>query len=138
LKLLRIIGLWGPVALFMVLIYAFSAPGSIPRFPGHWDKAVHAGAYGMFGLLCVRAFHGGLRPARILPTLWAMLLVLGYAMVDEWHQTRIVGRDASFWDWFADASGAGLALLLVATLVTRRRKPAGPAEGFVEEDRGER
>jgi VanZ family protein len=127
LKLLKITSLWAPVFGFMVLIYSLSSRESLPASELVWDKAMHVGAYGVFGLLCLRAFHGGIRPLRAAPTVLAMLTTLLYAMLDEMHQSRVPGRDPSLVDWVADTIGAGLALLFVAWLggrrVMRKREP---------------
>jgi VanZ family protein len=105
----------------MTLIYLISPPARVPSTPPGWDKLVHTAAYGLFGTLSLRAFHGGLRPLRPLPALLAVLLTLGYAMFDEIHQSRIPGREASLADWLADAVGAGLSILLVGRLAKARR-----------------
>lgn len=115
----RLASLWAPVIGFMILIYSLSSRESLPASELVWDKAVHVGAYGVFGTLCLRAFHGGIRPLRGRPSLLAMLTTLLYAMLDELHQSRVPGRDSSLLDWVADAVGAGLALLFVAWLAAR-------------------
>ena len=119
-KLLNIASLWAPVLGFMVLIYALSAQESLPAAEYVWDKALHTGAYALFGVLCLRAFHGGLRGLRPLPTLLALTTTLLYAVLDELHQARVPGRDPSVLDWVADAIGAGLSLPLAAWLARRR------------------
>ena len=105
-NLLRIIGLWGPVVVFMVLVYTLAGQQG-PQLSGRWvDKLIHMAAYGMFGLFCLRAFHDGIGTLRVWPTLGAMLLALGYGALDEWHQAHVPGRFSSLYDWFADAAGA--------------------------------
>ena len=119
-RLLRFTSLWAPVIGFMVLIYNLSSQESLPVAEYVWDELLHIGAYGLFGALCLRAFHGGIRPLRGWPSILAMLTTLLYGMLDELHQSRVPGRDASVFDWAADAAGAGLSLLLVAWLAARR------------------
>ena len=104
------LGLWGPVAAFMVVVYVVSVPVSLTPAITAWDKLVHVAAYGTFGILSMRAFHGGIRRPRVLPTLLSMLLVLSYGAFDELHQARIPGRVPSVYDWSADVLGALLAL----------------------------
>jgi VanZ family protein len=120
-KSLRLIGLWGPVALFMVLVFALSGSRALPGVPDMWDKLVHAVAYGVFGILCLRAMHGGLSRPRPLPTLAALGLAVGYAALDEWHQASVPGRYSSVADWVADVVGIGLGYASVQ-LLTRRGK----------------
>ncbi len=76
-----------------------------PLFPPPFDKAAHFTYYGiMAGLLA----HGlGLR-FLIVP----LILVPVIGAADEWHQSFIVGRDASFWDWMADEIGVVFATYL--------------------------
>ena len=111
---LRFIGLWAPVAAFMILVFLLSArdfPGV--ELPSGGDKLLHAAAYFVFGLLCLRAFHGGLRAPRTQAAWSAMLLAIGYGAFDEIHQSWVPGRYSSVPDWLADAAGALLALLAV-------------------------
>ena len=119
---LRVIGLWGPVVLFMALVFALSGSTALPGVPSGWDKLAHGAAYAVFGLLCLRATHGGLTGLRTWPTLAALALAVGYAALDEWHQTRVPGRFSSVADWGADVIGIGLAYTFVL-LLTKRGKP---------------
>ena len=41
-----------------------------------------------------------------------LILVPVIGAADEWHQSFIVGRDASFWDWMADEIGVVFATYL--------------------------
>ena len=61
---IRWVGLWAPVVGFMVLIYSLSAQATLPAVERLWDKLLHIGAYGLFGTLCLRAFHAGIRRPR--------------------------------------------------------------------------
>jgi len=119
---MRFLGLWAPVVGFMVAIFYLSAQSSLPVGVNVSDKLLHAGAYGLFGLLCQRAFHGGLRPLRWRPVIGALLLTLGYGALDEYHQSNVPGRFASVWDWIADAVG-GLAAVPVMGLLASRLRP---------------
>jgi VanZ family protein len=119
---LRFISLWGPVVAFMVLVYTLADQEGLPATGRLLDKALHAAAYALFGGLCLRAFHGGIRPLRRWPTVLAMLLTLAYGAIDEWHQVHVPGRHPSLLDWLADAAGAGLALGGAARWSARRRR----------------
>ncbi len=78
---------------------------TVPLFRPPFDKAAHFTYYAiMAGMLA----HGvGLRWL-IVP----LILVPVIGAADEWNQSFIVGRDASFWDWMADEIGAVFAVFL--------------------------
>jgi len=77
----------------------------VPLFPPPLDKAAH---FVFFGTMAALLAHGvGLRWL-IVP----LILVPVIGAADEWHQSFIVGRDASFWDWMADEAGTVFAVLL--------------------------
>ncbi len=109
--------LWAPVIGFMILVYGLSAQETLPAIEQLGDKVVHVGAYGLFGLLCLRAFHGGIGKLRYRPTILAISTVALYGALDEWHQSYVPGRDPSLLDWAADLIGAGLSLLFLIWLV---------------------
>ena len=79
------------------------------------DKWVHAGLFGLLGLLGALAWRSG--PYR--PALLLSLLVLG--AITEWLQQFVPGRSMSLGDWLADAAGALVGVGLVLMLATRRR-----------------
>jgi VanZ family protein len=116
LRALRIVGLWAPVGAFIALLQFLSSRSSLPVSGLVWDKLVHAAAYCVLGFLSLRAFHGGIKPLRLTPSLLAMLLTVGYGVLDEMHQSRVPGRDASALDWVADAVGAAVACLAMAVV----------------------
>jgi VanZ family protein len=132
LSLLQRIGLWAPVVAFMIGVYVLADPLPVAPPVTGGDKLLHAAAYGTFGVLCLRAFHGGLRRLRLRPTLLALLLTLGYGALDEVHQSRVPGRDPSLADWAADAAGASLAVPAMRLLAARRlgkRRGTEPGHG---------
>ena len=107
----------------MVLLYLLSARADLViSTPPGWDKVLHAGAYGVLAGLSIRAFHGGLGRLALWPTVFALLLTIAYGMLDEMHQSRVVGRDASMLDWLADVVGAGLSILVLGMLALARSK----------------
>ncbi len=118
----------------MALLYFLSSRSSLPASGLVWDKLAHAAAYSALGILCLRACHGGVARLRPVPLAVAMLLTLGYGVLDELSQSRVPGRDANLFDWIADAVGAACACLVVASVngaravvrsrgVQRRRLP---------------
>ena len=123
-SLLKRIGLWGPVAVFVVGVWVLSAQPDLPAPEIVSDKVLHVVAYAAFGVLCLRAWHGGLSPLALRPTVVALLLTVGYGAVDEWHQAWVPGRFASVHDWLADALGAALATGAIGLWFGRRRHDA--------------
>jgi len=76
-------------------------------------KAAHVTEFGVFS---IAVFHGvrgdryGWRPEWALITL---LIAVGYAGLDEWHQSFVPTREARFRDVLIDSTGALLAQVLV-------------------------
>jgi VanZ family protein len=92
-------------AFFMVvtLFVGAETAAQVPLFPPPFDKAEHFIFYGTMAALLA---HGvGLRWL-VVP----LILVPVIGAADEWHQSFIVGRDASFWDWMADEIGTVVAV----------------------------
>ncbi len=107
----------------MGLLYWLSARSDLVlSTPAGWDKVLHAGAYGLLATLSLRAFHGGLGRLAPWPTVFALLLTIAYGLLDELHQSRVAGRDASVLDWLADVVGAGLSVVALAMLAVSRSK----------------
>jgi VanZ family protein len=109
----------------MALIFLASAQSDLPAVERVSDKTLHVAAYFVFGVLCLRATHGGLLPLRLRPTLVALALALVYGALDEWHQSWVPGRTPSALDWVAD--GIGTSLACVAVALWNRLRPAGRA-----------
>jgi VanZ family protein len=83
-------------------------------------KLAHFTEYAILGFLAARAFR--LSPRSAIRSRWfliSLILVITYALIDEYHQSFVPTRTASLWDSFIDISGGLTALLLV-----RRRKGA--------------
>ena len=119
----RILSLWLPVGAFMGLLYFLSSRADLViASPPGWDKVLHAAAYAILAGLAIRAFHGGLGRLALWPTVFALLLTVAYGMLDEIHQSRVAGRDASVLDWVADVTGAGLSVALLGVLALLRSK----------------
>ena len=94
-------------AFFMAisLFVGAETASQVPLFPPPFDKAAHFLYYGiMAGLLA----HGAGLRWLIVP----LILVPAIGAADEWHQSFIIGRDASFWDWMADELGTVFAVFL--------------------------
>jgi len=103
----------GPVLVYAGLIFFLSSlsrfPEEIPSFFG-FDKIAHFVEYYIFGGLLYRWFSS---PDRVWERrgvlLMTLLVGIGYAVGDEWHQSFVPGRDASFFDALFDAAGIAAA-----------------------------
>ncbi len=122
-RALRWLGLWAPVFSFMVLVFFLSSQSSVPGIERLWDKFLHTAAYGVFGVACLRACHGGFRPLRPRLTVLAVLITVGYGAIDEVHQAYVPGRFSSVLDWVADAVGAALSIPTTALIARLRSHP---------------
>jgi len=89
-----------------------SPPSALPEGPAGFDKLLHAGAYGVLGLLAAWAARRGALAGAL-----AALLVGG---LDEWSQSAVAGRHADLLDLAADVAGGALGGLC-ARLVAKRR-----------------
>lgn len=70
------------------------------------DKLVHFAMYGVLGWLVIRALGAGEGGARLGSFAGALVLMLAFAALDEWHQAWIPSRSPQVVDWMADAVGA--------------------------------
>lgn len=122
---------WWPAAAWAALILALTSvphPSSpLPSFVG-LDKLVHAGMYGVLGLLAAVSAARDVR-LRGRPALHVALAVAAavaaLGALDELHQALIPGRSAELLDWTADLVGGTLGAL--AGLPRLRRRPAAGA-----------
>ena len=121
----RVLSLWAPVAAFMGLLFFLSSRTDLGAVPTGWDKVAHTAAYGVLGLLALRACHGGFRALRPRPSLVAILVTVSYAALDELHQGRVVGRHASVLDWVADLAGSLLGVVFMGLLLALRTRLTG-------------
>jgi VanZ family protein len=89
-------------------------------------KAAHFTEYAVLGWLAARAFTTSSR--QDLRRQWflaALLLVVVYALTDEYHQSFVQSRTASIYDSFIDMTG-GLAALMICALRRRKREKPKP------------
>ena len=92
-----------------------------PSIPGI-DKVTHFSVYGLLATLVVRLGHSA-RSAWI-----SLLIISGYGLTDEWHQSFTPGRSVELADWLADTAGAAMAILLYRKWTWYRLRLETPLE----------
>jgi VanZ family protein len=125
----RFLRYWLPLigcALFIFTMSGSEHPMDLPDF-SHADKFLHAGAYGLLGILFYRAYRSRWPNA----SGWAMAnasLVSAalYGLSDEIHQYFVPGRSADPWDWLADTIGAMLGVIAYHGLLHLQSRRAWP------------
>jgi VanZ family protein len=91
----------------MAAIFAASHQAAVEIPFGAPDYVGHAVGYAVLGALMMRALAGGsLRDMRATLLLPAIVIATLYGVSDEWHQSFIPGRMASWSDLAADAVGS--------------------------------
>jgi len=103
-----LLGMWGPVAAWMALIFFVSArplPGSVQGMP---DWTTHVAAYAVMGLLMARAVSGGRRLVTAREAVLALTLSTAYGVSDEIHQAFVPERNADVRDAVSDLVGSVL------------------------------
>ncbi len=136
--LLRFLQRWGPLLLWMGVIFAFSSSSDpYQALPGGWEgrcAAARLGALcdeetiGRFSHLLEYAVLGGLSfravvwqsPAGLRSGAAALGLAAAYALLDEAHQLFVPGRTFQLFDLALDVSGAFLGGLAAWLLRLRR------------------
>jgi len=96
---------------WMALIFSASSVRDVPGpdlFQGQ-DKLMHAAVFGVLALLYARTARGEAASVRLSWALIAAVAAAAYGALDEFHQSFVPGRDASFADLAADGAGAFLA-----------------------------
>lgn len=113
---------WLPALLMMLVIFWFSAQPASEMLTFDWadriiKKGGHMIGYGLLALSYWRAFDF---KAEKRPIAW--LLAVLYAVTDEFHQSFVLGRNASIWDVLIfDNFGALISLWLIALYRKEKR-----------------
>jgi len=119
--------LWGPVILWMGVIFGFSAQPNLPQASQNWldfiiKKGAHAFVYAVLAALVWRALREQITHRM---GAYSFALALLYAISDEFHQTFVAGRHGRPFDVFVDASGILIGLFLISR---HRRRVGGQLE----------
>jgi VanZ family protein len=123
------------VVYWVALCIGTHLPGGFVGTPAVSDKTLHFLAYaGLSFLIAMLLPLLGIRDSRVYLT--ALLVAVGYGVVDELGQIPIPGRNADAVDWFADVAGAVVGVvcyrLMVGVLAIRpftlsgQKKPSPP------------
>lgn len=119
---------WGPAAAWAAFLFFMSARTSLPvDLSRGLDKVAHFGAYLVLGFLLAQ----GTTYLR-LPGWIAIALGLFYGFLDEFHQSRVPGRHADLADWYADATGTLVGVLLFIFVWRSRTLASRRADGAAE------
>ncbi len=125
---------WALVCAWAGLIWLLSA-GTVPQVEEpHWiwelvSNLAHAPLFGFLALFLTAVLvreEGGTWPVlRWARVVLVLALVVGYGLVDEWHQSHTPGREASPVDLLTDLTGASAVLWIVSYLGQRTASEVG-------------
>jgi VanZ family protein len=76
-------------------------------------KCAHFTEYFIFSLLVLRGFRAGEKGTRLRWALLTVLIVVGYASLDEFHQSFVPGRTPAVTDVLIDTTGGATAQFAV-------------------------
>ena len=107
----------GPLAWGAVVLALTSIPNPDLGAVRHADKLGHFAMYAVLGLLAARALGPRLTWAAVASVLVGSAL---FGAFDEWHQQFIPGRSQDRADWYADALGASIGVMLSVAARSRR------------------
>lgn len=115
---------WLPVLIYCYIIFNFSSRESIRLIPSvsHIDKVLHMVAYGVLGILLVRAFQKTSTYNRKRIALLAIIFATIYGISDEIHQSFVVSRTADIYDVIFDFLGAAIAVQIYSLLSQKVKK----------------
>jgi VanZ family protein len=110
----------------MGLIFYLSSQSQPELFREAPDYLLHFAAYFVLAVLAVRAFARGLlAPVDPRSVFLGLSVSIVYALSDEWHQSFVSGRTASWWDVLADGLGI-LAAWVALAIFWHRMKTKTP------------
>ena len=107
---------WGPAVAWAGLIFGLSHQSDPPgaEWFAAYDYGVHFVEYAVFALTLAWGGTAGFRFSLTLKSVAAVCVVaLLYALSDEWHQSLVPNRQASWLDVAADALGSITSVMMV-------------------------
>ncbi|HXX19469.1 MAG TPA: VanZ family protein [Candidatus Acidoferrum sp.] len=96
-------------------LFPHAAMQTLQHFHFLIRKCAHFTEYFILSLLILRGIRGGRRETHLRWALIAIIVVAGYASLDEFHQMFVPGRTAAVTDVLLDTTG-GIAAQVVAAL----------------------
>jgi len=96
-------------------LFPHAAMGTLQHVHFLIRKCAHFTEYFILSLLILRGIRGGRRETHLRWALIAIIIVAGYASLDEFHQMFVPGRTAAVTDVLLDTTG-GIAAQMVAAL----------------------
>jgi VanZ family protein len=109
----------GPLVLWL---FPNTSPEQMATIHFFTRKLAHFSEYALLGLLAARAFRTS--PNSTISSYWfkiSLFLVIGYALLDEYHQSFVPSRTASIFDSFIDITGGLTALIVVRWRAAAKR-----------------
>ncbi len=112
---------WGPVAVWLVVIFIGSSIGTLPSLDrGLLDRMLHwlghLSEYAILAVLLLRALKND-QPLGWRQVLITLMVAAIYGLSDEWHQTFVKGRSGELWTIGLDTIGA-----LIGVVVSTNRQ----------------
>lgn len=145
----RVLFLWGPVVFWCLVIFAFSnrpTPVVTEFYLGDFivKKTAHLAEYAILYFLLFRAINNLRFKIQACPPTardlrfkmisiknkidwkWGLILLILYALSDEYHQSFILGRTARVRDVFIDLTGGLLCLLMIRKYLIKKSLGINP------------
>ena len=112
----RMLWYWGPVVIWMVIIFIGSSHSNVVLSETHDNSAknlAHIGEYAILAFLIFRALFRKQEKSLLsrYAWLWALIGAILYGVSDEIHQMFVPTRTAYLGDIFMDGVGTGMGLL---------------------------
>lgn len=118
----------GIIIPFLHRLFPWAGAHTLHRMHVAIRKAAHVTEFGIFSVAVFRGVRAERTGWRLSWALLTLIIAVGYAGLDEWHQSFVPLREARVRDVFIDAAGALLAQLFVwvyAKLHQPETRPGG-------------